>query len=74
VNGDLIYKIEHEGAACNRSEYSKFSNGYGGGFNNGTAIWDMLSGDNLEISYGIYLFHVQAPGIGEKTGTFAIIK
>lgn len=41
---------------------------------NGTAIWDMLSKDNLEISYGIYIYHIEAPGIGEKTGTFAVIK
>ena len=41
---------------------------------NGTAIWDMLSRDNLEISYGIYIYHIDAPGIGQKTGTFAIIK
>jgi len=74
VNGDLIDKIEHDGAAANTAEYSNFPSENDGGFNNGTAIWDMLSSDNLEISYGIYLFHVQAPGIGEKTGTFAIIK
>lgn len=42
--------------------------------NNGTAIWDMLSRDNLNISYGIYVYHIDAPGIGERTGTFAIIK
>jgi hypothetical protein len=41
---------------------------------NGTAIWDMLSKDNLEISYGVYVYHIEAPGIGQKTGTFAIIK
>jgi hypothetical protein len=41
---------------------------------NGTAIWDVLSRDNLEISYGVYVYHVDAPDIGEKTGTFAIIK
>ena len=41
---------------------------------NGTAIWDMLSRENLSISYGIYLYHIDAPGIGQKTGTFAIIK
>lgn len=41
---------------------------------NGTAIWDMLSRDNLEIAYGVYVYHIEAPGIGEKTGTFAIIK
>ncbi len=41
---------------------------------NGEAIWDMLSKDNLEIAYGIYVYHLDAPGIGQKTGTFAIIK
>ena len=41
---------------------------------NGTAIWDVLSKENLEIAYGIYLYHIEAPGIGQKTGTFAIIK
>jgi hypothetical protein len=40
----------------------------------GTAIWDMLSKDGLSISYGIYLFHIDAPDIGQKTGTFAVIK
>ena len=41
---------------------------------NGTAIWDVLSKDNLDLSYGIYIFHVDAPGVGQKTGTFAVIK
>ncbi len=40
----------------------------------GTYIWNMLTKDNLEISYGIYLYHVQVPGIGEKLGKFAVIK
>ncbi len=41
---------------------------------NGSLTWDLLSDDNISVSYGIYLYHVEAPGIGEKTGTFAIIK
>jgi len=44
------------------------------GVNNGTAIWDMLSKDNLEISYGVYVYHIDAPGVGTKSGTFAVIK
>lgn len=44
-------------------------NGYGG-----TYIWNMLTKDDLEISYGIYLYHVDAPGVGEKLGKFAVIK
>ena len=43
-------------------------------FENGTAIWDVLSDEKFEIAYGVYVYHVEAPGIGEKTGTFAIIK
>ena len=41
---------------------------------NGTLSWDLESDDGLGVSYGIYLYHVDAPGIGESTGTFAIIK
>jgi hypothetical protein len=41
---------------------------------NGTYIWDMLTKDNLEISYGVYLFHVDAKGVGSKLGKFAVIK
>ena len=40
----------------------------------GSLSWDLESDDNLSIAYGVYLFHVEAPGIGETTGTFAIIK
>lgn len=43
-------------------------------FENGTEIWDVLSDEKFEIAYGIYVYHVDAPGIGQKTGTFAIIK
>ncbi len=43
-------------------------------FDDGTASWDMLTKDNLGISYGVYLFHVDAPGIGEHVGKFAVIK
>ena len=45
-----------------------------GELNDGTEVWDMLSKDGLEIGYGIYLYHIEADGIGEKTGKFAIIK
>ncbi len=41
---------------------------------NGTLDWDLQSEDGLSVSYGVYLYHVDAPGLGETTGTFAIIK
>jgi hypothetical protein len=42
--------------------------------NDGTADWDLLTLDQLEIAYGVYIYHVDAPGIGEKIGKFAVIK
>ncbi|MDE2644552.1 MAG: hypothetical protein OXI05_01765 [Bacteroidota bacterium] len=41
---------------------------------NGTIRWDLQSSDALTVSYGVYLYHVEAPTLGETTGTFAIIK
>jgi hypothetical protein len=40
----------------------------------GSEEWDMLTKDNLSASYGVYVFHVDAPGIGIKVGKFEIIK
>lgn len=42
--------------------------------NDGSAEWDMLTLDNLSISYGVYIYHVDAPGVGEIIGKFAVIK
>jgi hypothetical protein len=44
------------------------------GIYDGTAIWNMLTKDNLDISYGIYIYHVQAEGLGEKIGKFVVVK
>ena len=41
---------------------------------NGTYIWDMLTKDNLDISHGIYVYHVDAGDIGTKIGKFAVVK
>jgi hypothetical protein len=41
---------------------------------NGTEVWDVLSSENYEISYGVYIYHIDAPDVGETKGTFAIIK
>jgi hypothetical protein len=40
----------------------------------GTGSWDLLTKDNLTAAYGIYVYHVEAMGIGEKIGKLAIIK
>jgi len=38
------------------------------------ATWDLLSFEAQEIAYGVYIYHVDAPGIGTKIGRFAVIK
>jgi hypothetical protein len=40
----------------------------------GFTAWDLRTKDNLEAAPGLYVFHVDAPGIGTYTGKFAIIK
>lgn len=45
-----------------------------GNTHNGTFVWNLLTRDELELSYGVYLYHVEVPGIGETTGKFAVIK
>ena len=40
----------------------------------GQVSWNLVSSDGMDIAYGIYVFHVDAPGIGEKIGRFAVIK
>ncbi len=41
---------------------------------NGLFQWDMQTSEGLEISYGVYVYHVTAQGIGDKVGKFAVIK
>jgi hypothetical protein len=41
---------------------------------NGSEPWNLLSKDGQDIAYGVYIYHVEAPGIGEKIGKFALIK
>lgn len=40
----------------------------------GSQAWDLLSKDQMEIAYGIYIFHVDAPDVGQQIGKFAVIK
>lgn len=38
------------------------------------ATWNLLSSEAQKIAYGVYIYHVDAPGIGTTTGRFAVIK
>ncbi len=38
------------------------------------ASWDLLSSEGMRIAYGVYIYHVDIPGVGEKIGRFGVIK
>jgi hypothetical protein len=38
------------------------------------ASWDLLSNEGQRVSYGVYIYHVDMPGVGSKIGRIAIIK
>ncbi|RMD91996.1 MAG: hypothetical protein D6814_17570 [Calditrichaeota bacterium] len=39
-----------------------------------SAIWNLLTSEGQKTAYGVYIYHVEAPGIGSTTGRLAIIK
>ena len=39
----------------------------------GVAEWDLQSFEGLDVAFGLYFYHVDAPGIGTHTGKFAIV-
>jgi len=42
--------------------------------NSSIAFWNLLSSEGMRISYGVYIYHVDADGIGDKIGRFGVIK
>ncbi len=40
----------------------------------GSVSWDLMTKDNMDIAYGVYIYHVEAPGIGEHVGRMLVIK
>ena len=40
----------------------------------GSESWNMLTRDQMDIAYGLYIYHVDAPGIGQYVGRFIVIK
>jgi len=45
-----------------------------GGAANGREFWNLLNRDGFSVAYGVYIAHIEAPGIGETMIKFAIIK
>jgi hypothetical protein len=44
------------------------------GYLDGSLSWNLVTEDGMDAAYGVYLYHVDAPGIGEHIGKFALIK
>jgi hypothetical protein len=44
------------------------------GSTSGFVAWDLRTRDNLEVAPGLYIFHVEAPGMTAHVGKFAIVK
>jgi hypothetical protein len=40
----------------------------------GDVYWNLRTEENLDVAFGVYVFVVDAPGIGTKIGKFALIK
>lgn len=38
------------------------------------AAWDLLSFEGHRIAYGVYIYHVEVPNVGEKIGRIGVIK
>ena len=58
VRGELIQTLEHDAM----------------GTNQGSMEWDLRTRDGLDLAFGVYVYHVEAPGVGEKVGKLAIVK
>jgi hypothetical protein len=42
--------------------------------NDGSEFWDLRTKEGRDIAYGLYIFHIDAPGVGETIGKFAVVK
>ncbi len=40
----------------------------------GTVSWNLVTDDGMDAAYGLYIYHVDAPNVGEHIGKFALIK
>jgi len=44
------------------------------GSRDGYVPWDLRTKDNLDVAPGLYIFHVEAPGVAAHIGKFAVVK
>ena len=43
-------------------------------FDDGTLSWDLITEDGMDAAYGVYVYNIEAPDVGETIGKFALIK
>jgi hypothetical protein len=44
------------------------------GIDDGQEPWNLVSRDGMDIAFGVYVYHVDAPGIGTHVSRFAVVK
>ncbi|MGE5498185.1 MAG: hypothetical protein ACM3Q2_08955 [Syntrophothermus sp.] len=46
---------------------------HSGSVSDGTESWDLTTSEGLEVAFGIYVYQIDSPGLGQKIGTLGII-
>ena len=69
--GNLIKIIYHDG---NLNSFGTMGGTTPVGGTGGTEFWNLLTYNSQMIASGMYLYHIEAPGIGNKIGKFAVIQ
>jgi hypothetical protein len=64
VRGELVQTLRHDGSVV-KDHLTDAS---------GMVPWDLRTKDNLDAAPGLYIFQVDAPGLGTRTGKFAVVK
>ena len=47
---------------------------HNGTFSDGQESWNLVSKDGMDIAFGVYVYQVDAPGIGTRIDRFAVLK
>jgi len=58
VNVQLVF-IQLVESFVNKIEHSS-------SISDGQESWDLVSKDGMDIAYGVYVYHIDAPGVGQK--------
>ena len=70
VRGDLVQTLYQGG----RIGETFFGEPFVAPSSDGYVAWNLRTKDNLDVAPGLYIFHVDAPGVGTAMGKFAVIK